>query len=83
MFVGLFYYTLGNVEPRLRSQLSAIHLVAVVRTNYIDAYGVDEILRPFVEDIKKLESVSCYYMLSRIVLSYNIIHTGLGCNIYC
>ena len=40
MFVGLFY-TLGNVEPRLRSQLSAIHVVAVVRTNYID---VDEIL---------------------------------------
>ena len=54
MFVGLFYYTLGNVEPRLRLQLLAIHLIAVVRTNYIDAYGVDEILCPLVEDIKKL-----------------------------
>lgn len=57
--MGLFYYTLGNLEPRIRSQLAAIHLVAVVRTDYINTYGVDEVFHPFVEDIKKLESVSC------------------------
>ena len=65
--LGLFYYTLGNLEPRLRSTLAAIHLVAVVRTEYIITYGVDEILRPFVEDVKKLESVSPSNSLSELL----------------
>ena len=56
--LGLFYYTLGNLEPRLRSPTNAIQLVSIVKTSYIDKYGIDMILEPFVQAITKLESVS-------------------------
>ena len=56
--LGLFYFSLGNLKPRLRSTTDSIQLVAVVKCDFLNKYGVDEILKPFVEDIKKLESVS-------------------------
>jgi hypothetical protein len=31
MFTGLFYYTLGNISPKYRSQLKAIQLLAVAK----------------------------------------------------
>ena len=55
---GLFYYTLGNLEPRLRSPTNVIQLVSVVKTSYIKKYGIDTFLEPFVQAITKLESVS-------------------------
>ena len=61
LHVGLFYYTLGNIHPRLRASLQTIQLVTAVRQSYIVKYGINEILKPFVEDIQKLESVSVYY----------------------
>ena len=57
---GLFYYTLGNICPALRGVLQAIQLVAVVKTNNISKYGIDEVLRPFVEAVKLLEKVTMY-----------------------
>ena len=37
-----------------RSRLSAIHLVAIVKTTILFMYGMDNVLRPFVDDIRKL-----------------------------
>ena len=56
--LGLFYYTLGNLEPHLRSPTNGIQLVSVVKTSLIGKYGIDTILEPFVQAIVKLESVS-------------------------
>ena len=53
----MFYYLLGNIRPRYRSQLKAIQLVAVVNTSIIDSNGIDAVLAPLVNDIKKLEKV--------------------------
>ena len=54
---GLFYYTLGNLPPKLRSSLKSIHLLNVCRYTDIEKYGIDVILEPFVEEIKELEKV--------------------------
>jgi len=54
---GLFYYTLCNIEPALRAKLRAIMLVAIVETAHINQYGIDEILKPFIESMQQLESV--------------------------
>ena len=51
----MFYFTLENLSPRCRSCLSAIQLVALVMSNFIIIYGMDAILRPFVDGIK-----NCY-----------------------
>ena len=56
--VGLFYYTIGNLSPHLRSQLISIQLLAVVKTTNISKYGIDTILEPFMEELRILEEVN-------------------------
>ena len=53
-FTGTFYFTLGNLSPKFRSRLSSIQLVALVKSSFITEYGMDAIIRPFVDDMKKL-----------------------------
>jgi type IV secretory pathway TrbL component len=57
IFVGLFYYTLGNLPPRLRSTLNSIQLVTICNSKDVDTYGIDKILEPFIEAIQALEKV--------------------------
>jgi len=63
MCTGVFYYTLGNLNAFLRSSLNSIQLLAVVKTRYIEEYGIDAILYPFVEDLKHLERVQTHNTL--------------------
>lgn len=51
---------LGNLSPKFRSRLSSIQLIALTKTSVIEEHGIDKVLEPFVEDVKKLESVSLY-----------------------
>ena len=53
-YTGMFYYMVGNIDPRLRSRLHTIQLMAVTHTQHIDKYGINEIL---MEESKKLEEV--------------------------
>ena len=55
LIAGLFYYTLGNLHPKLRSTLDGINLLAIVKVSVIQTYGIDAILEPFVDAIRKLE----------------------------
>ena len=55
--LGIFYFTLGNVQPKYCSKLSTIQLVAIVKHKHLSVYGMDAVLRPFV-DMKKLVSVT-------------------------
>ena len=57
---GAFYFLLGNIHPRFRSSLRSIQLVALAKSSFIDTYGITRILQPFVDDMKKLESVSSF-----------------------
>ena len=57
MCVGMFYYMLGNLSPYLRSQIRAIQLLAVCKTQVVERYGVDVILESFMNDLKILEEV--------------------------
>ena len=51
---GAFYYTIGNISPKYRSRLSSIQLLALAKSNLITTYGIDIILKPFIDDVKKL-----------------------------
>lgn len=53
---GAFYFTLGNCSPKLRSKMQSIQLVALVKKRVLDQYGITAVLRPMVEDLKKLVS---------------------------
>jgi type III secretory pathway component EscS len=53
--IGVFYYSLGNLEPKSQSLLHTIQLVALVKTQYIHKHGICNILMPFMESILQLE----------------------------
>ena len=59
-FSAAFYYTLANISPHHRSSLNMIQLVTLVKSQDVTKYGIDKILEPFMEDIKKLEKVCIY-----------------------
>lgn len=59
--MALFYFTLGNFSNEIRSKLDAIFLLAVVKTSHLKKYGFDEILKPLLEDLKKLASEDGYF----------------------
>ncbi|XP_049328494.1 uncharacterized protein LOC125787802 isoform X1 [Astyanax mexicanus] len=51
-----FYYSVGNVSTRYRSKLSHIHLALLVRCSHLKECGLDVILQPVVDDLKKLST---------------------------
>ena len=57
MYIGAFYYILGNLKPSLRSKLNNIQLLLLTKYSSVSEYSIDQMLEPIVEDIKKLESV--------------------------
>ena len=57
IIIGMFYFTLGNLSPKFRSKLASINLLAIVKTKCLSSYGMDKVLRPFIEDLKKLVTI--------------------------
>ena len=52
--LGCVFFFLANIRPQFRSTLKAINLIAVGKTVNIKAYGLDNFLLPFVEELKVL-----------------------------
>lgn len=63
MYAGAFYFLLGNLHPRYRASTNNIQLVSLFKSSFISKYGIDLLLKPFIEDVKKLESVSFKYQV--------------------
>ena len=57
LYIGMLYFQLANLDPAFRSKLESINLVAIFRCNLLEHYSIDAILKPFVQDLKKLENV--------------------------
>lgn len=55
--MSMFYWTLGNIHPKLRSSLNAFQLYGITKTEYLKkSSALDKMLEPFMRDIRKLES---------------------------
>ena len=55
--LGVVAFSLGNIHPKYRSSLRTISLVSLATVPLIERYGIDEILRPFVNDLNILSTV--------------------------
>ena len=53
----MFYYTIENVHPELRSTQGAIQLISCATSKNIENYGYQAILKPFIDDVNKLATV--------------------------
>jgi len=49
--IGGFYFMLGNIDPKYRSQLQSVHLVALCFSASIKKYGFQRVLKPFINDM--------------------------------
>ena len=58
--VGIFYFMLGNLPPWLRSKVNSTQLAIIVKKSFINKYTMYSILKPLVDDVKKL--VRVYYI---------------------
>nr|XP_054757254.1 uncharacterized protein LOC129263367 [Lytechinus pictus] len=54
--IGLMYFTIKSLPRKYTSALEHIYLLAVYNNNDAKAYGMDQILRPIINDLKSLES---------------------------
>ena len=54
--LDMFYYTIGNLNPKVRSKHCAVRLLGIANAKLVKKYGHNAILRPVIEDIHKLEN---------------------------
>ena len=52
--LAIMLFTLGNIDPRYRSSLKLIHLLIAATVPIVERHGIDEVLQPFVRDLKIL-----------------------------
>ncbi|KAJ8664379.1 hypothetical protein QAD02_006041 [Eretmocerus hayati] len=54
--LGAFYIEIANLPQHMNSQLSSIHISTLYCSVDAKKYGLEKILGPFMDDLKKLES---------------------------
>lgn len=54
--LGIFFYSLGNIAPKYRSQLKTVNLAIVATVPVIEKYGLDKVLQPFLTDVNTLST---------------------------
>ncbi len=69
LFIGMFYYQLGNIKPQLRSILKCIQVIACVTNVNLLKYGYEMVLNKFIEDANKLSEVIKVFICNVMVLS--------------
>ena len=61
--LGLYYFVLGNIPPSFGSKVKYIQVVAIAKTEHVKQYGCNAILKPLVDDVKKLVSeLHCFLL---------------------
>ena len=77
-FIGMFYYTLGNLRPELRSTQRSIQLIACVTSPILEKYGFEAVLRPFIDIfiMSKLQA-NTIYNNSNIVVCTDIYYVNI------
>ena len=48
------YFTLGNIQPSLRSDIHGIQLLLVAKYTSVEEFGIDKILEPLILDLRKV-----------------------------
>ena len=65
----MFYYSIANLRPELRSLHRCIRLIAVVTSPLLHTYGFGKVLEPFIKDVNKLCTVSKAVCILRFIFT--------------
>uniref|UniRef100_A0A1X7TKY7 Uncharacterized protein n=1 Tax=Amphimedon queenslandica TaxID=400682 RepID=A0A1X7TKY7_AMPQE len=52
--IGCIFFTIGNLHPKYRSSFKSIFLSTAVNYSIVERHGMNEVLKPFVEELNKL-----------------------------
>ncbi len=52
--VDMFYYSVGNLDPKFRSKHCAVRLLAIANAALVKKYGIESILQPVIQDLAQL-----------------------------
>ncbi|XP_057336559.1 uncharacterized protein LOC130675088 [Microplitis mediator] len=67
----MFYWTLANIKPNLRSSQNAIQLLAIVKSCYLKQPGaLNKVLKPFIDDIKNLQTQGINITINGVPKNY-------------
>ena len=64
---GAIYFSLGNIDPALRSKLDAINLISLFPYELLDEYCFDDILKSLVSDLEKVQQVMTAYNFANLL----------------
>ena len=53
--IDVFYWTLANIKPYMRSKWSNIHLIGICKTKHLKKHGTGNILSNFIQALLNLE----------------------------
>ena len=53
---AMFYYTLANIPPYMRSKWCSINLLGIIKTKYLVRHGLEPFLRDFISTVKDLSN---------------------------
>lgn len=79
LYTGAVYFTLANIDPALRSKLDVINLVALFKSVLLVKYSLNDILKPFIDDLKKLCAVRYYIIIIISTMYLNCIYSRKAC----
>ena len=65
-----FYFVLGNLPPQYRSHQKDIHLAIMCSPKLISKHGYHEILRLFLDDLRKLKTEVIYIKFDNCVYQF-------------
>ena len=58
--IGAFYFSILNLPPHLKNFIGNVHVLALCNENLAHDYGTNDILKPFVNELKILEKDEGY-----------------------
>ena len=61
--LAIVLFTLGNIHPKYRSSLRLIHLVIAATAPVVERHGIDNVLQPFIQDLKVLATEGVTVMI--------------------
>lgn len=70
--MGLFYWSLANLDPRVRSTFDAMQLYAIVNYETMKKHGLRKVMEPLVKSINKLQAEGITIVVDNEEINYKV-----------
>lgn len=79
--LAMFYFIIANFPPHFKSQLSTIFPLLIVKSKLLKEYGINNILKPMVDEFKKLSVINPQDILLELPFTHVVLLQVCGDNL--